>query len=126
MISPPFFSARASASSDLPDAVGPTTRATSASVRSISSTSNLALQFVPANAGDDRPAMWAVAGEVDFVERGEQCRCLDGGKPIAGSDRAVAGHGGEHEIHGVGEGAAAGASQLGDEIAHHAFRFDAR
>src|SRR6185369_1130089 len=96
--SPPRASARASARSDLPDAVGPTTTAISASSRSISSTANLALQLIPPDPRDDGAPVWAVPREVDLIERDQKSARLGGRKAIAGAHRSMARHGRQDQI----------------------------
>src|SRR6266540_3686719 len=98
MISPPRDSARASASSLLPDAVGPTTTATSASPRSTSPAADFALQLIPADSRHDGPAVRAVTRKIHLIERDEQRRRLFGREPIARAHRPVARHRGEHQI----------------------------
>src|SRR6266545_4639138 len=122
MISPRRASAKASASSDFPEAVGPTTTATSASPRSSSSTADLTLQLIPADSGHDGATMRTVPREIHLGERGQKSARLFRGHSIASSDRTMTSHRGENEVDRIGEGATARPCRFGDEIADDALR----
>src|SRR5580698_168739 len=100
MISPPARSATAIARLVLPLAVGPTTARTasesSSMIRSPRSTwlsaTNPSLQLVERDAGHDRTAVGAVAGEVDGVEGAQERLRLFARERVPRARRAVAGH----------------------------------
>src|SRR5258706_1740044 len=126
MISPSRASAKASARADLPDAVGPTTTASSASAKSMSSTPNLALQLIPPDPRDDGAPVRTMPREIDVIERDEKSARLGGRKSIAGAYRAMARHRGQDEVDRVREAPSARARDLGDEIADHTLGLGAR
>src|SRR5579859_1252415 len=92
-ISPPIFSAIATASAVLPVAVGPTIAIRSsgraATMRRTCSAADSSLELVIADPGDHRPSVGAVAGEVDVVERAKQRGRLRRRQDVAGADAAV-------------------------------------
>src|SRR5438270_10084828 len=100
MISPFLDSASASARSLLPDAVGPTTTAISASPRSSSSTADFALQLIPSDSGHDGPAVRTVPREVDLIERCQERSGFVTRQTITGADRTMAGHRRENQVDG--------------------------
>ena len=70
----------------------------------LASTTDASLELVVADARHHRPAVRAVAGEVDVVERAQERHRLLARERVAGADAAVAGHRREHEVGRVAEG----------------------
>src|SRR5262252_5360741 len=97
MISPSARWASSRASSDLPEAVGPTTT-TMSSPSSTLSAADFALQLIPSQAGHDGPTMRAMTGKVDLVQGQKKRVHFFVRKPIARAHRAVTRHRGQHQI----------------------------